>query len=112
MRVKFKDIIKSHVKDCKKCFQLVYFLPIEIEKDIVEFLEGFGEPKYDLDILSLLQIESDDGYTVKGRLTNNYLYLSLPIKFKKMGPARSRKQEFEDCISKWIENRLQITIIK
>ena len=111
MKIKFADIVKSYIKECDQCFQFVYSIPVDIDKSIVDFLSDFGEPKYDLDILSLLEIESDDGYKIRGRLTNNYLYFSLPKEFKGADLNGTRKLEFEKCLSKWIEHKLPVSIM-
>ena len=110
-KIKFTDIVKSHIKKCDQCFQFVYFIPVDIDKTLVNFLTSFGEPVYNLDVLSLLQIETQDEYKIKGRLTNNYIYFSLPKKFKGTDLSATRKEEFEKCIAQWIESRLPISII-
>ena len=110
MRVKFSDIVKNYIKECEQCFQYIYSIPVDVDKSIAQFMIPFGEPKYDLDTLSLLQIESSDGYKIKGRLTNNYLYFSLPKEFKNKDLDDTRKLEFEKCLSKWIEHKLPVEI--
>ena len=109
-RIKFSDIVKHHIKECDKCFQFLYSIPVDIDKGIVHFWTSFGEPKFDLDVLSLVQIESGDGYKIKGRLTNNYLYFSLPKELKDANLDDTRKLEFEKCLAKWIEHKLPVEI--
>lgn len=111
MKIKFTDIVKITPKACTSCFILLYMVPCEIKEDIVPYMSSFGNSKFDLKTISLLQIESPDNYTIKGRLNNNYIKFSLPMKFKNTDLKESRKLEFENNLIKWLESRLDTSIV-
>jgi hypothetical protein len=109
MIIKFTDIVKVSMKKCKTCFTLRYLIPCELEKDIVKYLANFDQPKFDLDTVSLLDIETSDDYKIKGRLGSVYIKFGIPKEFKNK-LEQSRKKEFEDSLAEWLGSKLQITI--
>ena len=109
MIIKFVDIVKFTIKSCDTCFTLKYFIPCELEKDISGYLVNFDKPKFDLNTISLLDIETVDGYKIKGRLGDIYIKFGIPKEFEDK-PEQSRKKEFEDSLANWIASKLKITI--
>ena len=111
MEIKFTDIVKFKQKNCKDCFIFIYSTPCVIKKDIVDHMKSFGESKFDLDVLDLLQIESPDNYTIKCKIGGNYISLSIPREFENKDLSKSRKPEFENNIKNWLEDILKVSII-
>lgn len=111
MKIKFTDIIKFNRKVCKDCFILIYSTPCIIKRDIIEYMKSFGEPKFDLDVIDLLYIESPDNYIIKCKMGSNYISFSLPRELEHTDLSKSRKSEFEDNIKEWLRNILKISII-
>lgn len=112
MDIRFEEIVKTTRASCKDCFTLIYSLPCELDDNIASYMSSFGKPKYDLKTISLIHIESLDEYAIKGRIKNTYIKFSLPKKFEASDDiSDSRKKEFESNIAKWLENKLQVSII-
>jgi len=112
MKIKFTDIIKVTRKACGKYITFVYSVPCELDKSIANLMSNFGKPKFDLNTIKFLHIESTDDYIIKGRLNKTSISITIAKKSKNIGTLNTRKTEFENNIIKWIENRLGISIIK
>ena len=110
MIIKFSNIVKTTKKACGKTTTLVYTVPCELDKSVAGFMSSFGNPKFDLDTIKFLQIESTDDYTIKGRLDKTSISLSVPKKSKNISIFGIKQAEFENNIIKWLEHRLKISI--
>lgn len=88
-------------------------MPCYIDKDIVNYLISFGLPIYDLEISNLLKIQSKDNHTIEAKLNKIYIKFGMPKEFEYTNwDETTRKLEFETSIITWIENKLQISVIK
>jgi hypothetical protein len=112
MNIKFTDIIKVTKKTCGKYTTHVYSIPCELDKNIANFMSNFGKPKFDLNTIKFLHIESADDYIIKGRLKRTSISITIAKESKNISTLNIRKTEFENNITKWIENKLGISIIR
>ena len=112
MKIKFKEIIKITKKTCGKNITHIYSLPCELSKDMAPFFIKFGLPKFDMDTIKFLQINSKDDFIIKGRLERTSINFTIAKDSKNITLLEQRKKEFEDNIIKWIENKLGISITK
>lgn len=111
--LKYSDVIKVKRKSCNTCLTLIYSFPCEIDKSITGYMTAFGKSKYDLNTISLIQIEGDDAYAIRGKLKQTALSFSIPKRFEDQNlNEKTRRPEFERCLIKWIENKLNIKILK
>jgi hypothetical protein len=110
MKIKFADIIKITKKSCGNNIAMIYSVPCELDKGIAGFMSSFGKPKFDLDTIKFLHIDSADDYTIKGRLEKTSINFSVPKKSKNVGMFGAKKAELENNIVKWLEHRLGISI--
>ena len=112
MKVNFKEIIKITKKTCGKNITHIYSLPTELDKSIVPFLSNFGKPKFDLNTIKFLHIESKDDFMIKGRLNRVGINLTIAKSSRNIKLLGNKKIEFENNLSKWIENKLGISVIR
>lgn len=113
MEIKYGSIIRTQQKACKTCFTLTYYIPCEVESNLASYLVSFGSPKFDLNTVKLFKIETEDDYIIKTRLGSTLINLSFPKNLEGTNIVNNfRKIEFEAGIIKWLENKLDIKIIK
>jgi len=90
---------------------MLYGLPCQIDADIANFLKSFGGPIYPLQSVSLLKIDSTDGFHIEGRLGAKVIKFGMPKKYENSDLAKlKRKIEFELQLKKWLEKKLNIKI--
>jgi hypothetical protein len=109
MRVKFASIVKTTRKTCGNNITVIYTVPCELDKSIAGFMTSLGSPKFDLNTIKFLHIESGD-YTIKGKLDKTNINLSVPKKSKNIGIFGTKQKELENNIARWLEHRLGISI--
>lgn len=113
MEIKYGNIVKMRQKTCKSCFTLIYHIPCEVDASLANYLTNFGTPKYDLNKVKLFRIMTADNYTLKTRLKSTVINLSLPKELQNTNiQNNTRKQEFEEGLTKWLENKMQIKIVR
>jgi len=113
VKIKYSDVVKMSRKSCKTCLTLIYTMPCEVDRALVGYMSPFGESKFDLKVVSLLHIESDDNYTIRSKIGRMAVSLSIPKRFEKFDlDLKTRKPEFEQCLVKWLENKLDISIVR
>ena len=110
MKIKFTDIIRITKKTCGKTITIIYSIPCELDKSVVGFISNFGKPKFDLNTIKFLHIDSTDGFSIKGKLNKTSINFSVPKESKNIGMFGARKAELENNIAKWLEHRLGISI--
>lgn len=110
--IKFSDLVSTKVSGCAKCFSVLYALPCQIDRDIAQhFKEAFGKPVYPLKSVSFMRIDAHDGFHIEGRLRAKVIKFVMPKKFEKQDLDKiDRKIEFERCLTKWLESKLNIKV--
>jgi len=112
--IKFSELIKTKISGCAKCFSVLYVLPCQLDKDIAKyFKKSFGDPVYPLKSVSFVRINTHDGFHIEGRIRAKVIKFVMPKKYEKYNINKiSKKIEFEDCLLKWLEVKLNIKIAK
>ena len=108
--VKFSEVVKIKRVACKKCFTLIYTLPCQVDRDLPKYLSSFGKLVYPLKSVTLVKIDSDDGYTIQSKLKKNIIKFLIPKHLESKGVEKTRKPEFEKNLVKWMQNKLDIEI--
>lgn len=113
MELKYGDVVKMRRKSCRKCFTLVYHVSCKVDGSLADYLISLGSPKFDLNTVKLFRIETEDQYAVKTRLGRNDIQLALPKELENTNiENNTRKLEFEEGLVKWLESKLNVTIVK
>ena len=109
MRVKFADVVKTKTGGCPKCFSITYTLPYNIDKDLADFLAGFGSPVYDLNAIKVLRINAANGLHIEGRVGAKSIKLVMPKKYENKANIQER-DDFERNLADWLTKKLKITV--
>jgi len=110
--IKFADLVKTKKSGCAKCFSILYALPCQVDRDLVDYLKSFGKPVYPLKSVSFIRIDSGGGYHIEAKLNAKVIKFVMPKKFEKSDLSKvARKIEFETSLAKWMSNKLQISIV-
>jgi hypothetical protein len=109
---KLTDFCSIENPACVKAHAYRYiFYSEEIDKNLANFLNGFGVLKYDINTTNLIKIVSVSGYNITARIGSKAIIFKFPKKyFWKKDPKLTRKDELEECICKWLEDKLSIKI--
>lgn len=110
---RFDDIITLKYSTCKKCLAIIYSVPCEINKVFPKYFDSFGNVLYPLSQTNLVKIKTPDKYEIETRLGSTFIKFKLPENLKSNNlDQKSRKIEFEECLTKWIEKTVKIKIVK
>lgn len=89
----------------------MYALPCQVNRDIVPHLKSFGNPLYPLKSVSLLRIDSSDGYKIEGKLRKNAIKFAIPKHLENTELSQiDRKNEFDKCLAAWISETVNIPV--
>ena len=109
--MKFSEVVKSKTGSCTKCFSMTYSLPCTIDIKLASFLQDFGQPVYSIEVTKLVKIDTSDGFHIEGRIGTKVIKFTMPKKFEKMAPDKATKRiEFEQKLSEWMSDKLNIEI--
>lgn len=109
--ITFEDLVKTKVSGCAKCFSILYAIPCQLDQDIVDFFENFGTPIYPLGPASLLKMENGSGFSIEGRMKSKVIKFTMPKKYENKDYSKLKEKiDFEKCLSKWLEDKLDIVI--
>lgn len=111
--IKFSNLIVTKKSGCAKCFSIIYAIPCQLDKDIALYLEAnFGKPIYPLKSITLLKIDTGDGFHIEGRLNSKIIKFTLPKKYEHADLTNlKRKNDFDEALAKWMSKKLNITIV-
>jgi hypothetical protein len=111
--VKLSELITIKKVDCSKCFSILYALPYQIDKDIVNYLKYFGNPLYPINSISLIKIEISGGFVIESKIGSKVLKFSMPTKFKDVSEDKIvKKHKLEQLLAQWLSSKLKINITK
>ena len=109
--MKFSEAVKMKASGCAKCFSAIYTLPCRLNRNIAGYLTSFGKPRYRLDAVKLLRIDTKDGFHIEGKLGLKSIKFVMPKNFEKVHINKiARKKEFEKCLAAWLTDTLKIQI--
>jgi len=109
--VKFSEAVKMKASGCAKCFAATYTLPCRLDPSIAKYLVSFGKPRYRLDAVKLLRIDTTDGFHIEGKIGLKTIKFTMPKNFAKLHINKiARKKEFEKSLAAWLTDTLKIQI--
>lgn len=104
--MKLSEMIEVAQGECPICLSYTYKLPCNIDLELCNYLRRFGNPKYDLNTVSLFKVEMDDWY-IECMMGTKYVKLwmrkSLVDQAGKIGLLR-------DCLTEWLSDKFDSDI--
>jgi hypothetical protein len=110
--VKFNEVVQTRKSGCSRCFSIIYTIPCVLDKDLPDYmLVDFGKPKYPLDVVKLIRIDTKDGFHIEGRIGTKVVKFVMPKKYEKVDTNTIQKKIiFEADLAEWMSQKLNILI--
>lgn len=110
--IKFADVVSTKTSKCKKCFALVYTLPVHTDKELATYLSKLGRPAYPLNVSGLLRINIKQDYYIENRIGSKHIKLSMPRAMESVKHETIKEKiMFEQGLLLWMRDRLNMNIL-